>query len=183
MKELGLKVMVSELDLGVVPRGIWWADGGKNRAEIAKTNPLAGGCPPELLERQARQYAELFQLFRDSLRVDRPGDLLGPPRRPELAEQLPLEARRIPAPVRPRGLAQARLQGGDGRRVNAAGRQSTMAPLSALTLRAFPLSDSLLALDPDHIGCSDEPHAGQRRDRSRSLSRQLGNLDLPKESP
>ena len=65
MKELGLKVMVSELDLGVVPRGLWWADGGKNRAEIAKTDPLAGGCPPELLERQARQYAELFRLFRD----------------------------------------------------------------------------------------------------------------------
>jgi endo-1,4-beta-xylanase len=64
MKELGLKVMISELDLGVVPRGVWWADGGKNRAEVAKTNPLAGGCPPELLERQARQYAELFQLFR-----------------------------------------------------------------------------------------------------------------------
>jgi endo-1,4-beta-xylanase len=65
MKERGLKVIVSELDLGVVPRGPWWADGGKNRAEIAKTNPLAGGCPPELLERQARQYAELFRLFCD----------------------------------------------------------------------------------------------------------------------
>jgi endo-1,4-beta-xylanase len=65
MKELGLKVMVSELDLGVVPRGTWWADGGKKRAEIAKTDPLAAGCPPELLARQARQYTELFQLFRD----------------------------------------------------------------------------------------------------------------------
>jgi endo-1,4-beta-xylanase len=64
MNKLGLKVMVSELDLGVVPRGVWWADGGKNREAIAKTNPLAGGCPPELLERQARQYAELFELFR-----------------------------------------------------------------------------------------------------------------------
>jgi endo-1,4-beta-xylanase len=65
MKELKLKVMVSELDLGVVPRGVWWADGGKNRAEIAKTDPLAGGCPPERVERQARQYAELFRLFSD----------------------------------------------------------------------------------------------------------------------
>ena len=65
MNRLSLKVMVSELDLGVVPRGVWWADGGKNRAEIARTNPLATGCPPELLERQARQYAELFQMFRD----------------------------------------------------------------------------------------------------------------------
>ena len=62
-KESGLKLMVSELDLGVVPRGRWWADGGKHRAEMAKTNPLAGGCPPELLKRQAEQYAALFRLF------------------------------------------------------------------------------------------------------------------------
>jgi endo-1,4-beta-xylanase len=62
-KEFGLKLTVSELDLGVVPRGRWWADGGKHRAEMAKTDPLAAGCPPELLERQARQYAELFRLF------------------------------------------------------------------------------------------------------------------------
>lgn len=61
---LGLKAVISELDLGVVPRGVWWADGGKNRAEIAKTDPLAGGCPPDLLKRQADQYAELFRLFR-----------------------------------------------------------------------------------------------------------------------
>jgi endo-1,4-beta-xylanase len=65
MKGLGLKVMVSELDLGLVPRGRWWAEGGKFRDEISKTNPLANGPPPELLERQARQYAELFQLFCD----------------------------------------------------------------------------------------------------------------------
>jgi endo-1,4-beta-xylanase len=63
MKKQGLKVTVSELDLGVVPRGGWWADGGKNREALAKTDPLAGGCPPEVLERQARQYAELFRLF------------------------------------------------------------------------------------------------------------------------
>ena len=65
MKERKLKVMVSELDLGVVPRGVWWADGGKHRDEVAKTDPLAAGCPPELLERQARQYSELFRLFRE----------------------------------------------------------------------------------------------------------------------
>ncbi len=64
MKQLGLKVMVSELDLGVVPRGVWWADGGAHRDEVAKTDPLAAGCPPELLERQARDYAELFRVFR-----------------------------------------------------------------------------------------------------------------------
>lgn len=62
---LGLKVMVSELDLGVVPRGPWWADGGKNRAEVAKTDPLKLGCPADLLDRQAEQYARLFRLFVD----------------------------------------------------------------------------------------------------------------------
>src|SRR5262249_12667256 len=41
MKARGLKVMVSELDLGDVPRGGWWADGGKNREAMAKTDPLA----------------------------------------------------------------------------------------------------------------------------------------------
>jgi endo-1,4-beta-xylanase len=60
---LGLKTIVSELDLGLVPRGPWWEDGGRRRAEIAGTDSLAGACPPELLERQADQYARLFRLF------------------------------------------------------------------------------------------------------------------------
>lgn len=63
MKPMGLKVMVSELDLGLVPRGPWYADKGAHRAEVAKTDPLGEGCPPELLEKQARQYARLFELF------------------------------------------------------------------------------------------------------------------------
>ena len=60
MKEQGLKVMVSELDLGVVPRGVWWADGGKNRVEVAKTNPLSAGCPPELIERKPSSTPSCF---------------------------------------------------------------------------------------------------------------------------
>lgn len=60
---MGIKTIVSELDLGLVPRGAWWADGGSRREEIARTDPLAGGAPPELLERQAEQYARLFRLF------------------------------------------------------------------------------------------------------------------------
>ena len=79
MKGLGLKVMVSELDLGLVPRGPWYADGGKDRAEVGKTNPLAGGCPPKLLRRQAEQYAQLFRLFARQVGRGRPGHVLGPP--------------------------------------------------------------------------------------------------------
>jgi len=31
---------------------------------MAKTDPYAAGCPPEVLARQAEQYARLFRLFR-----------------------------------------------------------------------------------------------------------------------
>jgi len=64
MRELRMKVVVSELDIDVVPRGKWWADGGKHRDELAKLDPYREGCPPEILQRQADQYAQLFRLFR-----------------------------------------------------------------------------------------------------------------------
>ena len=64
MRELGVKVVVSELDIDVIPRARWWADGGKYRGELAQFNPYRDGCPPEILQRQAEQYAQLFQLFR-----------------------------------------------------------------------------------------------------------------------
>lgn len=63
MKDRGLKVMVSELDLDVVPRAPRYANDGRGRTEVAKSDPLAGGCPPDLEARQARQYADLFRLF------------------------------------------------------------------------------------------------------------------------
>jgi endo-1,4-beta-xylanase len=64
VKKLGLKVVVSELDIDVVPRGKWWAEGGKYREELAKVNPYADGLPPEVAQRQAEQYARLFHIFR-----------------------------------------------------------------------------------------------------------------------
>ena len=60
---MDLKIAISELDIDMIPRGIWWADGGKNREEVAKYNPYKESCPPELLARQAEQYAKLFDLF------------------------------------------------------------------------------------------------------------------------
>ena len=60
---LGLKVMVTELDVDAVPRGRWWAEGGKYREEMAKTDPYKDGCPADVLQRQAEQYAELFKIF------------------------------------------------------------------------------------------------------------------------
>jgi endo-1,4-beta-xylanase len=64
MRELGMKVVVSELDIDVIPRARWWADGGRHREELARLDPYRGGCPPEILQRQADQYAQLFCLFR-----------------------------------------------------------------------------------------------------------------------
>ena len=64
LRELGVKVVVSELDIDVIPRAKWWAEGGKYRDELAQLNPYRDGCPPEILRRQAEQYAQLFQLFR-----------------------------------------------------------------------------------------------------------------------
>lgn len=64
MRELGLKVIVSELDIDVIPRGRWWQDGGKYRDELSRLDPYRAQCPPELLQRQAEQYAQLFRLFR-----------------------------------------------------------------------------------------------------------------------
>jgi endo-1,4-beta-xylanase len=64
MRELGMKVVVSELDIDVIPRGRWWADGGKHRDELSKVNPYRDACPPEILQRQAKQYGQLFRLFR-----------------------------------------------------------------------------------------------------------------------
>lgn len=63
IRELGFKVVVSELDIDIVTRGRWWADDGKHREELASFNPYKDGCPPEILQRQADQYAQLFELF------------------------------------------------------------------------------------------------------------------------
>jgi endo-1,4-beta-xylanase len=64
MKAIGMKVVVSELDIDVIPRGRWWANGGAERETLSKLNPYAEGCPPEILKRQAEQYAKLFGIFK-----------------------------------------------------------------------------------------------------------------------
>jgi len=63
IESLGLKVMVTELDLDVVTRSRWWADGGKYREEMSQTDPFRDGCPEDVLQRQAEQYAQLFEIF------------------------------------------------------------------------------------------------------------------------
>jgi GH35 family endo-1,4-beta-xylanase/lysophospholipase L1-like esterase len=63
LRKLGLKVVVSELDIDVVTRGRWWADNGKHRVELAKYDPYKNGLPPEIERKQIDQYVKLFRLF------------------------------------------------------------------------------------------------------------------------
>lgn len=70
LRKLGIKVVVSELDIDVVPRSRWWADDGKHRDELARYDPYKDGLPDEIARRQAEQYAALFRL------LDEYGDLI-----------------------------------------------------------------------------------------------------------
>ena len=63
IRKLGLKVVISEVDIDIVKRGKWWADGNKHREELKSFNPYKDGCPPEILKRQAEQYAKLFKVY------------------------------------------------------------------------------------------------------------------------
>jgi len=64
LRELGVKAVISELDIDVIPRGKWWADGGKHREELSRLDHYRDGCPFDVLRRQADQYARLFRIFR-----------------------------------------------------------------------------------------------------------------------
>jgi endo-1,4-beta-xylanase len=59
---LGLKVMITELDIDVVERLDAGADVSAHRAHPV-SNPYPDGCPDDVLARQAEQYGRLFELF------------------------------------------------------------------------------------------------------------------------
>jgi GH35 family endo-1,4-beta-xylanase len=63
LRKLGFKVVVSELDIDVVTRSRWWADGGKYRVELATHDPYKDGLPREVEQKQTQQYVALFELF------------------------------------------------------------------------------------------------------------------------
>ncbi len=63
LRRLGVKVAVSELDIDVVTRGRWWADGGKYREELATYDPYKDGLPEDIQQKQVAQYVEIFKLF------------------------------------------------------------------------------------------------------------------------
>jgi endo-1,4-beta-xylanase len=58
----GVKVMITELDLDVVPRDVSGADpAGRDHG---LSDPYVNGCPADVLARQAEQYSRLFGIFR-----------------------------------------------------------------------------------------------------------------------
>ena len=64
---LGLKVMFTELDLGVLPTRYQGADISRTEAmtpeQAAVMNPYTKGLPDEVAKQQAEKYAEAFNLF------------------------------------------------------------------------------------------------------------------------
>ncbi|TWT86949.1 Endo-1,4-beta-xylanase B [Pseudobythopirellula maris] len=65
LRELGLKVVVSELDIDVVTRSRWWDDGGKHRDELADHDPYKDGLPTQVERQLIEEYVALFELFDD----------------------------------------------------------------------------------------------------------------------
>ena len=57
----GVKVMITELDIDVLPHSKGGAD--ISATEKNGTNPYTNGCPAAVLEQQAKRYAELFAVF------------------------------------------------------------------------------------------------------------------------
>lgn len=63
--QLGIKVMATELDVDVLPRGTrsQGADVSMNVAARAELNPYANGLPDSMQQQLAQRYADLFSVF------------------------------------------------------------------------------------------------------------------------
>lgn len=60
---LGLKVMITELDVEVLPRNFSGAEVSKRMASDPSLNPYTSGLPEAQQKQQAADYASLFNLF------------------------------------------------------------------------------------------------------------------------
>ena len=61
----GIRPLVTELDMDVLPRDpdMWGADLSKKASLRAKTNVYPDALPPEMQQKLARRYADVFTLF------------------------------------------------------------------------------------------------------------------------
>jgi endo-1,4-beta-xylanase len=62
-RALGLSVMITELDIDVIERPDCSADIAVQRAYTPQEDVYRDGCPAAVLQRQAEQYARLFEIF------------------------------------------------------------------------------------------------------------------------
>ena len=62
-RELGVKVVISELDIDVMNRSKWWAENNKYREELKTFDPYKDGLPAEVAQQQAEAYGRLFDIF------------------------------------------------------------------------------------------------------------------------
>lgn len=60
---MGLKVMITELDIEVLPRDFEGADIDQRIAANPTLNPYTSGIPDSILQQQARDYENLFRLL------------------------------------------------------------------------------------------------------------------------
>lgn len=60
---LGLKVMITELDIEVLPRNFQGADVNQRVASNPSMNPYVNGLPDSVQQQLAKDYAALFNLF------------------------------------------------------------------------------------------------------------------------
>jgi endo-1,4-beta-xylanase len=60
---IGLKVMITELDLEVLPRDFQGADINARVASNPSLNPYVNGIPDSVLQQQAKDYENLFKIF------------------------------------------------------------------------------------------------------------------------
>ena len=57
-----MKVMITELDVDVLPRGE--ADADLTHAQARGENPYPNGLPPDIADAEARRYASIFRVFK-----------------------------------------------------------------------------------------------------------------------
>ena len=90
MAALGVKVMITEMDIDVLPSATDYRGADISvRAELRKElNPYVDGLPDEMQKKLADRYAELFSIFAQTCRQNRPRYLLGRLRQNMLAQQL-----------------------------------------------------------------------------------------------
>lgn len=63
LRDAGVKVHFTELDVEVLPRKVSGAEISTREQATPENNPYKDGLPPEIQEKLARRYADIFALF------------------------------------------------------------------------------------------------------------------------